>query len=151
MNAPAFRYVEQPPDWETHERPVLPGSPARLQHTLTRRIAYIMVGLFVGLVGGLGNGLVTANLTSIQGQLGLTPVEAAWLPAAYVMVNVTANLLVFKSRQQLGLRVFAEWGLGIYALLALLHVFVEGYTMSSLCGPWLVLLAPPPPRWPSCM
>ena len=130
MNAPAFRYVEQPPDWETHERPVLPGSPARLQHTLPRRIAYIMVGLFVGLVGGLGNGLVTANLTSIQGQLGLTAVEAAWLPAADVMVNVTANLLVFKSRQQLGLRVFAEWGLGIYALLALLHVFVEGYTMS---------------------
>ena len=57
MNAPAFRYIEEPPDWETHERPVLPGSPARLQHTLPRRLAYIMVGLFVGLVGGLGNGL----------------------------------------------------------------------------------------------
>ncbi|MNS60569.1 Major Facilitator Superfamily protein [compost metagenome] len=108
----------------------MPGSPARLRHTLARRLAYVAVGLFVGLVGGLGNGLVTANLTAIQGQLGLTQVEAAWLPAAYVMVNVTANLLVFKSRQQLGLRVFAEWGLGIYAVLALAHVFVEGYTMS---------------------
>ncbi|WP_395026410.1 MFS transporter [Comamonas odontotermitis] len=125
-----YRYVEQPPDWEEHERPAMPGSPARLQHTLARRLAYVAVGLFVGLVGGLGNGLVTANLTAIQGQLGLTQVEAAWLPAAYVMVNVTANLLVFKSRQQLGLRVFAEWGLGIYAVLALAHVFVEGYTMS---------------------
>ena len=125
-----YRYVEQPPDWEEHERPAMPGSPARLQHSLARRLAYVAVGLFVGLVGGLGNGLVTANLTAIQGQLGLTQVEAAWLPAAYVMVNVTANLLVFKSRQQLGLRVFAEWGLGIYAALALAHVFVEGYTMS---------------------
>lgn len=125
-----YRYVEQPPDWEEHERPAMPGSPARLQHTLARRLAYVAVGLFVGLVGGLSNGLVTANLTAIQGQLGLTQVEAAWLPAAYVMVNVTANLLVFKSRQQLGLRVFAEWGLGIYAVLALAHVFVEGYTMS---------------------
>lgn len=125
-----YRYVEQPPDWEEHERPAMPGSPARLRHTLARRLAYVAVGLFVGLVGGLGNGLVTANLTAIQGQLGLTQVEAAWLPAAYVMVNVTANLLVFKSRQQLGLRVFAEWGLGIYAVLALAHVFVEGYTMS---------------------
>lgn len=125
-----YRYVEQPPDWEEHERPAMPGSPARLQHSLARRLAYVAVGLFVGLVGGLGNGLVTANLTAIQGQLGLTQVEAAWLPAAYVMVNVTANLLVFKSRQQLGLRVFAEWGLGIYAVLALAHVFVEGYIMS---------------------
>ena len=125
-----YRYVEQPPDWEEHERPAMPGSPARLQHSLARRLAYVAVGLFVGIVGGLGNGLVTANLTAIQGQLGLTQVEAAWLPAAYVMVNVTANLLVFKSRQQLGLRVFAEWGLGIYAALALAHVFVEGYTMS---------------------
>lgn len=126
------RYVEQPPDWEEHEKPMLPGSPAKLKHPMPRRIAYVLVGLLVGLVGGLGNGLVTANLSAIQGQLGLTPVEAAWLPAAYVMVNVTANLLVFKSRQQLGLRVFAEWGLGIYAVLALLHVFVEGYTMSLI-------------------
>ena len=126
------RYVETPPDWEDHEKPALPGSPARLVHAMPRRIAYILVGVLVGMVGGLGNGLVTANLTAIQGQLGLTPVEAAWLPAAYVMVNVTANLLVFKCRQQLGLRVFAEWGLGIYALLALMHVFVEGYTMSLL-------------------
>ena len=126
------RYVEQPPDWEEHEKPALPGSPAKLAHPMPRRIAYVLVGLLVGMVGGLGNGLVTANLNAIQGQLGLTPVEAAWLPAAYVMVNVTANLLVFKSRQQLGLRVFAEWGLGIYAVLALLHVFVEGYTMSLI-------------------
>ena len=123
-------YVETPPDWEEHERPKMPGSPARLHHSMLRRCAYVLVGIFVGLVGGLGNGLVTANLTAIQGQLGLTQVEAAWLPAAYVMVNVTANLLVFKSRQQLGMRVFAEWGLGIYAVLALAHVFVEGFTMS---------------------
>ncbi len=127
-----YRYLERPPEWADDEKPTMPGSPARLQHSMPRRLAYVLVGLFVGLVGGLGNGLVTANLTAIQGQLGLTPVEAAWLPAAYVMVNVTANLLVFKCRQQLGLRVFAEWGLGIYAVLALAHVFVEGFAMSLL-------------------
>ena len=75
-------YVETPPDWEEHERPKMPGSPARLHHSMLRRCAYVLVGIFVGLVGGLGNGLVTANLTAIQGQLGLTQVEAAWLPAA---------------------------------------------------------------------
>ena len=132
MSTAAPRYLEQPPDWEPSERPILPGSPARLQHAAWRRMAYVLVGIFVGMVGGLGNGLVTANLTAIQGQRGLTAVEAAWLPAAYVMVNITANLLVFKCRQQFGLRVFAEWGLGLYAVLALMHVFIEGYTMSLL-------------------
>lgn len=126
------RLLEVPPAWEDHERPMIPGSPARLSHGRLRSVAYVVVGIFVGLVGGLGNGLVTANLSAIQSQLGLTPVEAAWLPAAYVMVNVTANLLVFKARQQYGIRVFAELGLGLYALLALLHVVVQGYPLAIL-------------------
>jgi hypothetical protein len=40
--------------------------------------------LFWGPVG-LSNGFITANLPLIQGEYGLTPSEAAWLPAAYVM------------------------------------------------------------------
>lgn len=130
MSAP--RYVVQPPEWEDHERPTLPGSPAKLVHSTRRRAAYFLVALLIGMAGGLGNGLVVANQQAIQGQLGLTPVEAAWLPAAYYMVNMTANLLVFKTRQQFGLRVFAEWGLGIYAVVAVLHLFVHTYEMSLL-------------------
>ena len=67
------------------------------------RIAFACVAVLIGLTGGLGNGLLTASLSSIQGQLGLTQAQATWLPAAYVMVNVTANLLVFKFRQQYGM------------------------------------------------
>ncbi len=130
MNAP--RYVVQPPAWEEHERPTMPGSPAKLAHSMPRRVAYFLVALLIGITGGLGNGLVVANLQAIQGQLGLTPVEAAWLPAAYYMVNMTANLLVYKTRQQFGLRVFAEWGLGIYAAVTVLHLFIHTYEMSLL-------------------
>ena len=86
----------------------MPGSPASLDHTVSVRIAYACVAVLIGLTGGLGNGLLTASLSAIQWQLGLTTAQATWLPATYVMVNVTANLLVFKFRQQYGIRLFAE-------------------------------------------
>lgn len=118
------------PNWEEHEKPTLPGSPAMPYHRPAVRAAYACVALLVGITGGLGNALVTANLPTIQGQLGLTPSEGAWLPAAFVMVNVTANMLVFKFRQQYGMRLFTEIGLGLYAAVTLLHLFVGGFAMA---------------------
>lgn len=130
--AAAPRILAPLPDWAPHEKPFLPGSPAAIAHAWPRRVAYALVAILVGITGGLGSALVIANLPVLQGQLGLTPAEGAWLPAAYVMVNVTANLLVFKFRQQYGMRLFAELGLGIYAALALLHLAVDGFTMAVL-------------------
>jgi len=118
------------PDWEEHEKPTLPGSASMPYHTPAVRLAYALVALLVGITGGLGNALVAANLPTIQGQLGLTPSEATWLPAAYVMVNVTVNLMVFKFRQQYGLRLFAEIGLALYVAVTLLHLLVGGFGMA---------------------
>jgi MFS family permease len=118
------------PDWEEHEKPTLPGSASMPYHTPWVRLAYALVAILVGITGGLGNALVSANLPTIQGQLGLTPSEAAWLPAAYAMVNITVNLLVFKFRQQYGLRLFAEIGLALYAAVTCLHLMVGGFTMA---------------------
>ncbi|MFC3457921.1 MFS transporter [Massilia haematophila] len=118
------------PHWEEHEKPTLPGSPAMPYHTPAVRAAYACVALLVGITGGLGNALVTANLPTIQGQLGLTPSEGAWLPAAFVMVNITANMLVFKFRQQYGMRLFTEIGLGLYAAVTVLHLFVGGFALA---------------------
>lgn len=123
-------YLEPVPNWEPHERPSMPGSPAILLHSNPVRVAYACVSILVGLTGGLGNALFIANLPSIQGDLGLTPSQAAWLPASYFMVNVSTNLLLIKFRQQYGLRRFAEIGLGLYAALTIAHVFVEGFTMA---------------------
>ena len=123
-------YLAPVPRWEPHERPSMPGSPAILLHPMPVRIAYACVAVLVGITGGLGNALVIANLPSIQGDLGLTPSQGAWLPAAYFMVNVSANLLLIKFRQQYGLRRFAEIGLLLYALLTVAHVFVEGLEMA---------------------
>jgi len=120
-------YLKPIPDWEEHEKPTLPGSASMPWHPARRRIAYAFVSVLVAITGGLGTGLVTANLPFLQGQLGLTPTQGSWLVAAYAMVNVTANLLAFKFRQQYGIRLFAEIGLGLYAALAVLHLFVGSF------------------------
>jgi MFS family permease len=90
-----------------------------------RRIAFALVGIVVALTGGLSNALVTANLPYLQGTLGAYAAEVAWLPAAYVMTNMSANLVLVKFRQQFGLRLFTEIFLGLYAVIALAHLFVH--------------------------
>lgn len=128
MNAP----LEPIPNWTEDEKPSMPGSPSTPRHSAPVRVIYALIALLLGITGGLGTALVSANLSSIQGQLGLTPVQGAWLPAAYLMVNVSTNLILFKFRQQYGLRLFAEIGLPIYAAVTILHLFVESYPMALL-------------------
>jgi len=117
-------YLKRPPDWEEHEKPALPGSPAMPYHAPWERACYALVAILISLTGGLGNALFTANLPTIQGQMGLTSSEAAWLSGAYVTFNVTANLLIYKFRQQYGMRLFTEISLGAYALLSVLHLIL---------------------------
>ena len=120
-------YLRPSPKWEDHEKPALPGSPSMPYHPPMVRLCYGLVALLVGLTGGLGNALFTANLPTIQGQMGLTSAEAAWLTGGYVMFNMTANLLVYKFRQQFGMQLFTEIGLGAYALLTVLHLVLGSF------------------------
>lgn len=103
----------------------MPGSPSTPLHSPPKRLAFGMVGLLVAITGGLGNALVTANLQFLQGALGATTAEMAWLPAAYVMTNVSMNLLLVKFRQEFGLRAFTEIFLVLYALVTFAHLFVN--------------------------
>lgn len=64
----------------------------------------------------LGNAVVTANLQLLQGTFAAWSTEIAWLPAVYVMTNVSINLLLVKFRQQFGLRAFTEGFLVLYVL-----------------------------------
>jgi hypothetical protein len=115
----------KPHDWAPHERPTMPGSPSTPLHSTPKRLAFALVGIIVALTGGLGNALVVANLPYLQGPLGATQAEIAWLPAAYVMTNVSMNLLLVKFRQQFGLRAFTEVFLVLYALVTFAHLFVN--------------------------
>ncbi|MCW4453377.1 MFS transporter [Flavobacterium sp. MXW15] len=121
------QYLKPVPDWEEHEKPAIPGSASMPWHPPHRRAAYALVALLAGISGGLGNAMVGANLPYLQGQLGLTPLQGSWLVAAYAMVNITTSLLAFKFRQQYGIRLFAELGLGAYAALTVLHLFIGDF------------------------
>lgn len=124
------RFIETPPDWTPDERPTLPGSPAAIAHSRPKRFLYLFIGLFVAIAASLSNGFITANLPIIQGEYGLTLSEAAWLPAAYVMANVSSNLILFKARQQYGLRLFSEVGLIAFIAVLILHILVHTYEMA---------------------
>ncbi|WP_347302294.1 MFS transporter [Croceibacterium sp. TMG7-5b_MA50] len=120
--------------WEfaPHERPMMPGSPGSPDHPNRRRVLYGLVAVLVGLTGGLGNGLISANTTILGGALGLDPVEVAWLPTIYVATNVSINLLLIKFRQQFGLRPFAVVFLALYLLLTVAHLFVQDFASALL-------------------
>ncbi|WP_456309572.1 MFS transporter [Serratia proteamaculans] len=104
---------------------MLPGSPSTPQHPTHKRIAFGIVGLLICITGALSNALVTANLTNLQGVFGAYTNEIAWLPAVYVMGNISINLLLVKFRQQFGLRVFTEAFLVLYVLVAFFHLLVN--------------------------
>ena len=114
-----------PREWQPHEKPMLLGSPSTPHHPAARRIAYGIVGLLVCLTGGLGNAMVTANLQNLQGTFAAWSTEIAWLPAVYVMTNISINLLLVKFRRQYGLRAFTEGFLVLYVLVTFFHLFVN--------------------------
>ena len=118
--------VYAPQVWQPHERPTLPGSPSNPHHSFPRRVAFFVIGFIVAITGGLGNALVIVNLPYLQGSLGVFTAEIQWLPAAYVMANISMNLLLVKFRQQYGLRLFTELFLVLYALATVAHLFVHG-------------------------
>ncbi|GAA0676917.1 MFS family permease [Sphingomonas insulae] len=119
-------------DFLPHEIPAIPGSPGAVEHRTHHRIAYGVIAVLLGLTGGFGNALISANTYTLQGALGLDPAEIAWLPTVYVMTNVSINLLLIKFRAQYGLRPFAMIFLSIYAALTFGHLFVRGFDTAIL-------------------
>lgn len=128
------------PAWQPapHERSPIPGSPPTPWHPPFRRAAYISVAVLVILSGSLGNAIVTANLTTLQGSLGLYSAEIQWLPTVYVMTNVCANMVLIKFRQQFGIRLFTQIFLGAFALTTaghlLAHSFATAVAVRALSG-----------------
>nr|WP_312045528.1 MFS transporter [Erwinia sp.] len=114
-----------PREWAPGEKPMLPGSPSTPLHPTPKRIAFGLIGLLISVTGALSNALVTANLSNLQGVFGAYSNEIAWLPAVYVMGNISINLLLVKFRQQYGLRAFTEAFLVLYALVSFFHLLVN--------------------------
>lgn len=118
--------------FKPHERPVIPGSPYNPAHPTSRMWGYGAIGVLASLTGGFGNALVSANISYFQGTLGLSAEEAAWIPAAYVMTNICANLVLVKFRQHFGIQPFARVVLVGYVVVTLLHLLVHGFWSAVL-------------------
>jgi MFS family permease len=117
------------------------GSPATPDHHWRLRLAYGAIGVLVAITGGLGAGVVTANIQSLAGNLGVTTTEAAWLPVVYVMTNACMNLILVKFRQQYGLQPFTRIMLGVFVLVAIGNVFASTFqseiltrAVAGICG-----------------
>ena len=103
--------------------PARPAPPPFVPFPWWKGAIYAGSSVLLGLTQGLGLNLITANLTSLQAYFGATQQEVSWLPAAYFATNMTGTLLMFKIRNQFGMRRFAEIGIIVYVLLVIAHMF----------------------------
>lgn len=114
------------------------GSPATPPHPLRRRLAYAAVGTLIGSVSTFGNALVTVNVASLSGALGLYIAQLSWLPAVYVAMNASANLTLVKARAQFGIPAVTRWLLGAYLVACLLQFVWPGFAaavlLRAICG-----------------
>lgn len=94
--------------FKPHEQPFMVGSPATPDHPTRRKVFYLLIGIFIGITASFQNGLLVANLTQIQGEMGLTPVEGGWISVAYNMTNACITVLLYKIRQQFGMALFSK-------------------------------------------
>ena len=97
------------------------AAPYGLRHGLASAGASIVAGV----TQSLGWQLVNSNLSSIQGSLNASLVEATWLSTAYFAVFVPAVLLVTKVRLEYGMRFFANIGITCFIAVSVLHLLTE--------------------------
>tara|TARA_R110000796_G_scaffold14011_10_gene45358 strand:- start:41379 stop:43064 length:1686 start_codon:yes stop_codon:yes gene_type:complete len=97
--------------FKQHELPILPGSPANPDHPARRKLAYLVIGLFLGLVGGAQNGFLLANTAALQGEMALTPVQAGWISVAFYSTYACMSMLLFRVRQEFGIQPFVKYAM----------------------------------------
>lgn len=108
----------------SEERPIFPGAPYSPRLSSVHRAIYAVSAMVFALASGLGNALITTNLFSIAGDMGLYVTEANILLAVFVAFNATANLLLVKARMQFGIPICMHAILGTLIageLIALVH------------------------------
>ncbi len=113
--------------FKPHEMPILPGSPANPDHPARRRVAYLLIGVFLGLVGGAQNGFLLANAAAVQAKMALTPVETGWLTVAFYSTYACMSMLLFRVRQEFGIQPFVRWAMLGLVLANFVQMLEPGY------------------------
>jgi MFS family permease len=104
---------------------IVPTPPPVPDVKLSHRLACVAASTILGLTQSLGLNLVSSNLGAIQGSLGATSSEVAWLTTAYFATALSASALLIKARIQFGLKVFGNIGLACFVVVAALHLVAD--------------------------
>ena len=119
----AEQAAEAPPP-----RPLYPGAPPpQPPKPLPQLLLYMFAATIIGLTQALGMSFITVTIQQIAGPLKATTAEATWLLAVYLVPNASLTLMLFKMRQQFGIRRFAELSIVLYVLVNLCHLWVNSY------------------------
>jgi len=123
--------------FKPHERPMMVGSPANPDHPTRRKFFYLIIGIFIGLTASFLNGLLAANLSQIQGEFGLTPVEGGWISVAYNMTNACITVLLYKIRQQFGMSLFSKITMFFLLAATSLQWLASSVFLETSFGVWI--------------
>lgn len=118
-----------------------PAAPAPMPRW--RMAAFVAISLLLGLTQSLGMNLVASNLPQVQGALGATTAEGAWLLTAYFATNIPASLLLTKFRLHYGLRLFADLAIGLFVLAAVVHLVANDLSSAIAARAALGIAAAP--------
>ena len=121
-------FQEEAYDFAPGDRAIIPGSPARPDQALWRKLVFFAISCLLCVTSNLANGLVQVNASALMGSLGVDSSQMAWLPTVYSMTAISVNLLLVRFRQQFGLRAFTLIGMGACCAILALHTVVGGFT-----------------------
>ncbi|WP_174801105.1 MFS transporter [Martelella limonii] len=108
--------------------PLYPGAPpAQPPKPLPQLLLYMCAATVIGITQALGMSFISVSIQQIAGPLKATTTEATWMLAAYLVPNASLTLMLFKMRQQFGLRRFAEVSIVLYVLVNLCHLWIDNY------------------------
>lgn len=113
---------------EQPARPIYPGAPPpQPPKPLPQLLLYMFAATVIGITQGVGMSFISVTIQQIAGPLKATTAEASWLMAAYLAPNATLTLILFKMRQQFGIRRFAEVSIVVYVLINFCHLWVDSF------------------------
>ena len=118
-------------DFQPDDRPSFPGGPYGPPHPPLRRLAYVVVGLWIGSTGGFANAMVAVNVPNLAGEYASYVAELSWFPAIYVAANACANTVLVKARSQFSMASVMRVLLVIYAAIAALQFFTNSFAAEA--------------------
>ena len=123
MNAVAEPVYEFRPE----DRPIAQGGPFAPPHPPLRRAGYGAIGVAAAIGASFGNALVSVDLGSLAGSLGLYVAEASLLTAFFVAMNASTNLILIKARIQFGIPRTTQVLLLVYIAAGLAQFVFTGF------------------------